>query len=399
MTTRAIVFAVAFGLAGVAGGPYAPAESSASSLVTVTRVPHNGIQPEVALDGRGVVHMLYFAGEPRTGNLFFVRSTDFGATFTAPVQVNSQNGSAIAAGTIRGGQLAIGRDGRVHIVWNGSETAVPRGPANPRTGRPSSPLLYARSNVDGTAFEAQRNVIRRSYSLDGGGSIAADQVGNVYAAWHANGLDDSDGEDRRRVWLARSQDDGATFSAEDPAWSETTGACGCCGLRLLAHGRNQLSLLYRSASGGTNRDMYLLGSSNSGQSFRGSRVHPWNIGTCPMTSMTIAAVNSRVVGAWETDGQIYFGDVDPVTARIFAPLRAPGSTIGRKHPRVAIGPRGTMLVVWTEGTTWARGGSLAWHVFDASGKPTGAAGATSGVPPWSFAAVVARPDGGFTIFY
>src|SRR5262245_44919829 len=91
--------------------------------VELVRVPHGGIQPEAALDVTGTLHLLYFAGEPRAGDLFYVRSTDYGKTFSTPVRVNSQQGSAIATGTIRGGQLAIGRGDRVHVVWNGSDEA------------------------------------------------------------------------------------------------------------------------------------------------------------------------------------------------------------------------------------------------------------------------------------
>src|SRR5215510_6431047 len=72
--------------------------------VVLVRVPGNGIQPEAVVDSRGTMHVLYFAGEPQAGDLFYVRSKDYGQTFSVPVRVNSQPGSAIAIGTIRGGQ-------------------------------------------------------------------------------------------------------------------------------------------------------------------------------------------------------------------------------------------------------------------------------------------------------
>src|SRR4051812_49337071 len=185
-----------------------------ATAVELVRVPHGGIQPEAALDGSGTLHLLYFAGEARAGDLFYVRSTDFGRTFSAPIRVNSQEGSAIATGTIRGGQLAIGRTGRVHVGWNGSDAARPRGLVNPESGKAEAPFLYSRSNANGTAFERQRNLTKQSYGVDGGGSIAADEDGHVYAAWHALPVDGANGEDQRRVWIARSGDDGATFAEE-----------------------------------------------------------------------------------------------------------------------------------------------------------------------------------------
>lgn len=363
------------------------------------RVPHEGIQPEVVVDARGVLHLLYFAGEAQTGNLFYLRSTDFGATFSSPVRVNSESGSAIATGTIRGGQLAVGRYGRVHVAWNGSDTATPRGLVNPAMGRPSAPFLYARSNADGTAFEPQRNLTHRSYGVDGGGSIAADERGDVYAAWHALAAGGGIGEDHRLVWMARSQDDGATFTEEEPVWREATGACGCCALRLLVAPSNALYLLYRSATALTHRDIYLLESKDQGRSFRGSEVQPWNIAACPMTSMSLTTSGSRVLGAWETAGQVYFGEIDRNAARIPRPVAAPGGAGSRKHPRLATNSTGDVLFVWTEGTAWARGGALAWHLFDAIGKPTLTQGTSPGVPVWSFAAPIARPDGSFVVLY
>jgi len=376
-----------------------PAAFPAATAITLERIPRGGIQPEGAADARGVTHLLYFAGEPAGGNLFYVRSTSAGAAFADAVRVNSQDGSAIATGTIRGGRLALGRDGRVHVGWNGSNSAVPQGLVNPAVGQPSAPFLYTRSNSAGTAFEPQRNLIQRGYALDGGGSVAADSAGRVFAAWHAFAAGGPDGEDRRGVWIARSTDDGATFNAEQPVWNEVTGACGCCGLTIFSAPSNALFLLYRAATANTHRDMYLLESNDQGRSFRGAAVHPWEISTCAMTSASLAASGSRVYGAWETAGQVYYGEVDTQAARIPRPVAAPGAGGTRKHPRLAATKTGDVLLVWTEGTSWARGGSLAWQLFDATGKPAAENGRAPGIPAWSFAAPVARPDGRFVIYY
>ena len=372
--------------------------TTARPVVQLLRVPGNGIQPEAVVDRRGVLHVLYFSGEARAGNLFYVRSTDFGVTFSNPVRVNSQEGSAIATGTIRGGQLAVGRDGRIHAAWNGSDSATPRGLVNPANDQPSAPFLYARSSRDEKVFEPQRNLTRRSYGIDGGGSIAADADGRVYAAWHALPVGGAAGEDHRLVWIARSEDDGATFAEEQPAWREQTGACGCCGMRLFAGASGTLYMLYRSATAMTHRDIYLLQSSDQGRSFIGSKVQLWEMGACPMTSMSLMSFGSRMLGAWETAGQVYFGATD-ANARIPSPIAAPGEAGTRKHPRLAANPNGDVLFAWTEGTAWARGGSVAWQMFDAAGRAMDVKGQATGVPVWSFAAPVARPDGGFVILY
>jgi hypothetical protein len=55
-------------------------------------------------------------------------------------------------------------------------------------------------------------------------------------------------------------------------------------------------------------------------------------------------------------------------------------------------------MVWTEGTGWARGGSLAWQLYDASGKVIGEKGTKPNVPACSFGAVVTKA-GGFVVLY
>src|SRR5579885_3071125 len=146
--------------------------------VNLIRVPNAGIQPQI-VEQDGVVHLIYFSGAPEKGDIYYVKSRDFGRTFSKPLRVNHTPGSAIAIGNIRGAQMAIGRGGRVHVAWNGSAAAEPRGPAG------ETPMLYARMNDRGTAFEPERNVIQQAYGLDGGGSIAADSKGDVYVFWHA----------------------------------------------------------------------------------------------------------------------------------------------------------------------------------------------------------------------
>jgi hypothetical protein len=117
-----------------------------------------------------------------------------------------------------------------------------------------------------------------------------------------------------------------------------------------------------------------------------------------MTSMSLTAGNPSFQ-AWETDGQVYFNSTaagDPPKA---PPVTKTGEAQRRKHPRLAIDRKGQVLMAWTEGTSWGRGGSLAWQVFGPDGRPTAVLGSLGGVPAWSFPAVVARADGGFTILY
>ena len=103
-----------------------------------------------------------------------------------------------------------------------------------------------------------------------------------------------------------------------------------------------------------------------------------------------------VTAAWETGGQVYWTHVIGGTSD---PIAAPGEGKVRKHPRLAVNEKGEVLLVWTEGTGWQKGGSLAYQIYDAAGKPTGETKQLPVIPTWSFAAAVPASDNSFSILY
>src|SRR5882724_6453369 len=87
-------------------------KQSQSPNISLVRIPNGGIQPQAIMERSGTLHLLYYSGDAAGGDLYYVKSDDDGRTWSAPLRVNSESGSAIAAGTIRGGQIAIGKNGR-----------------------------------------------------------------------------------------------------------------------------------------------------------------------------------------------------------------------------------------------------------------------------------------------
>src|SRR5262249_15888666 len=81
--------------------------AEAAPVVPLERVPNEGIQPQAAVDSAGIVHLIYFKGNPAAGDIFYVHRTLGSKDFSAPLRVNTEPGSAMAVGTIRGAQLAV----------------------------------------------------------------------------------------------------------------------------------------------------------------------------------------------------------------------------------------------------------------------------------------------------
>lgn len=263
-------------------------------------------------------------------------------------------------------------------------------------------MLYARLNDTGDAFEPERNLMLHSFGLDGGGSIGADHNGDVYVTWHGVARSEAkgtgkEGEARRRVWMTKSEDDGKTFSDETTLWAQETGACGCCGMKVFVDRNGDVFVLYRSATESVHRDVYFLYSTDHGRTFQGKLLHKWNVNACPMSSMDFAQNGDTLVCAWETGGQVYWTHTR--SRKTADPTAAPGQGKDRKHPRLAVNRRGEVLLVWTEGTGWQKGGSLAYQLYDPAGRPMLDAKESPGIPTWSFAAAAPTTDNGFSIFY
>ena len=165
---------------------------AAATELNLERVPENGLQPQVATQTDGTVHLVYLTGQPNGADIRYTRRTDADRNWQTPVTVNSIHHSAVATGTVRGAQIAVGKDGHVHIVWNGAAQDGDHARA---------PLYYTRK-VNGK-FEAQRVMNEGTLHLDGGASIAANRDGGVSIVWHAappNGKSEAD----RRIFLCLS---------------------------------------------------------------------------------------------------------------------------------------------------------------------------------------------------
>ena len=358
--------------------------SPVSPRVRIVALPDGGIQPHAVVDPAGTTHVLYFAGDPAGGDLYYFSVSNQTGKPSTPVPVNSVAGSALAAGSVRGGQLALGRNGRVHVAWHGSK---------PLAGTRHVPMWYSRSTGDGPAFEPQRVVSGSAAGLDGG-SVAADRSGQVAVAWHADGNRVGDGH--RTVYLATSANDGATFLSPAPATAAPVGACGCCGMRALFDRAGGLHVLYRAATDGKHRDTMWL-RPDLAIARAPVRVHPWDIEACPMTTYALVETADGLAAAWETAQQIYTADLNPATSTVSTPSPIPGRG-SRKHPSIAVNKSGDRLIAWTEGTAWKRGGTFAWRLTDRTGNQRAAEPNAGNVGVWGLVSAVAMPDGSFLIY-
>src|SRR5260370_40421348 len=120
--------------------------------------------------------------------------------------------------------------------------------------------------------------------------------------------------------------------------------------------------------------MTMLTSTDDGSTFRAARVDAWELNACPMSTAYLSEGGSLVLAAWEKAGQVYLEEIERDALKVPAILAAPGESASRKHPAGAANANGLVLLVWTEGTGWSKGGSPAGRGFDKAGKGTRAQG-------------------------
>jgi hypothetical protein len=241
--------------------------------VKVMRAPRGAEVPEVALDDRGVLHMVYgiatetgndYAGP---GNSYYVQSRDNGRTFTTPVQLNRPGDGWGGARMERGPKLALGKDGALHVVSLGNY-------------KKGGGVWYTRSTDDGKTFEPGRNLLDVQTGCDNA-TVAADTEGNVFVLWTDGRLGpDPQSPTAAPIFMARSNDNGKTFfKSEEVRHNHPGRACGCCRLESRVAGDGNLYIAFRGGYQSI-RDPYLLKGRKTANDFQAIRVSKdnWKFG-------------------------------------------------------------------------------------------------------------------------
>ncbi|MEZ7831530.1 MAG: hypothetical protein QMC06_08260 [Gammaproteobacteria bacterium] len=365
--------------------------SAAVAEIHIQETPDRGVQPRLTVDDSGNVHLLYFkkrlsAPSAREGNLYYRQYLPEQNRFGLPVKVSS-NAFDIRTFAIARASIAVGGEGRVHVVWY-----LPR----------DNQYFYTRSNIERSQFQAQQAVVEEfGEGLDAGADIAA--LGSQVAiVWGAGALSR---EYERTVYGRISTDSGATFSDELQMGNKDLGACACCSLATNFGDENELAIAYRSAIDGVGRHMQALTlqfadkAIQQGQYAELSKLQEWELSACPLSTNDItvdAQANQWLV--FETEGRI--NQLQLGTGIDAMPVAEPFIKTRQKNPAVAINNEGDRLIVWGEAISQTRGGRLNMHLFadDGSDKNAGFTEEVS-IPKFSFPAAAVLPSGDFLVLY
>jgi hypothetical protein len=363
-------------LAGIPGAAHATDSTVRQPQVHVVSTPADSFVPDVVMDGKGVVHMVY----ARNRNAEYVRSSDNGATWSKPVIVNAEGTVEFKMGE-RGPKLALGRDRTINVVWvdcwaPGVKTYV----------------RHARS-LDGGASFGSRTTVSSMPGVDGV-TVAADGAGHVLAFWHVNVPPQSVIPSATRLQMARSDDDGATFGYGEPIRVDNLGtlACSMCMMRARVGTDGDVSLAFRSAEGNV-RDFYVLKGKPNENRFTAHRVNRdnWFLKSCPMCGPELTVgPDGRQYCAFMSRHRVYWSVSDESTTAFQLHVPTPAPEDDEIYPTAVANRAGFVLLVWQVGPMSVTGNAtVKWACYDRSAKSTGQQGTagttTSGTKATAFA--------------
>jgi hypothetical protein len=372
--------------------------------------------PSISADGRFVALVWAATRDGRT-DVHASTSRDGGRTFGSPVRVNDVTGQANVNGEQPPRVTLVPRAGRepsVVVVWTGKVAAGTR-------------LFWSRSDDGGRSFGAAAVVP----GSDGAGnrgweSIATDREGRVVAIWldhrelassagaaaaghdhAAHGTSSASAEDG----VARAQLSKLYFARLDAAGSAralTGGVCYCCKTSLVVGADGAMAVAWRHVYPGQMRDIAFTISRDGGRSFSlPVRVSEdrWSIDGCPENgpAATLDAEGAVHVvwptlvagsrpGSEGTPALFYAMSRD---GRSFGPRRRLPTEGTPRHPQIAFGPNGSVVITWDEGEAGLRRVVTATGVSD-GGAPRLSRRVLSATGLATYP-VVARADGGFVL--
>ena len=315
----------------------------------VAPLPAGGSVPDAEVDENGVIHVAFLSG----GDVLYIRSKDEGETFTQPIRVNTEAGFA-SGGRFRGPDLAIGRNGKVHVVWYN---------AGYQQERPHDEwgVMYSRLYEKTMRFEKARNLNKRPSDNF---SLAADSTGRVAVIWMAG-----------KIYASLSDDGGTEFAAPTDLGFDP---CECCGSRATYARDGSLVVLYRDKTDNL-RDTNVATLATGAAKWRNRVISetPWPITSCPMTGSFLGESRAGIAAAWETNGQIFF--------RV---------GLGAETKEVRAAEKGRFPVVLTSGGTtlvaWKDDKRLEWQVFGSDTSAVGNQGSHAGTNSDRPAGVIAK---------
>ena len=328
-----------------------------NSTVNIIQAPAGSLVPDVFMDNNGVLHMVYAKNQ----NAYYIRSTDNGSTFTAPVKVNSSGSVEDKMGE-RGPKISVGSDGVIHVAWMDLwATGV------------NTYARYSRSINGGVSFEAAK-AVSTTTGIDGV-TVAADGNNHVVVFWHVNAPAQSAIPAATWLHMARSANNGVSFSADTNLLitNHSGLACTMCMTRARFGTGGKIYLGFRSAVDSI-RDFYVLKGNAGSNNFTAVRVNTdnWKLDYCPMNGPELQICQGKQYCAFMSSNHVYWAVSDSNVTVFTKHVATPLNETDEIYPTSVANNSGKVLMVWQVGPmSVSDSATVKYAVYNTNGTFTG----------------------------
>ena len=241
-----------------------------------------GQQPNVSIDSKGIVGMVYGDGE----KIYCITSADNGLTFSKPVLVGEV--ARMHLGHTRGPQIAASKN--YSLI-----TAIDK------SGNIHS---YKLNHLNKTWVRTGNTNDISGIAVEGLMALTADNEDNFYAVWLDIRI-----EKKNNIFFSSLNGRSAKWSSNLMVYKSPDGhVCECCKPNI-SYTNNRLVIGFRNWLMGS-RDIYYTVSTNQGKTFsvaKKSGTDTWRLNACPMDGGGLAINGNGITStAWRRNSDVYF---------------------------------------------------------------------------------------------
>ncbi|HEV8113621.1 MAG TPA: sialidase family protein [Planctomycetota bacterium] len=229
------------------------------------------------------------------------------------------------------GTLALGmrRGPRIAVL---GESVIVTAIASEAAGARDADLLCWRSTDEGTSWsEAHRVNEAAGAAREGLHAMASGPASDLFCAW----IDLAQGSPR--ICGSASLDAGATWSPTRVVFGDSARICPCCHPSVAIDGTGRVHVMWRGVQDGA-RDMWIAQSEDHGATFSAPTKigqGTWKLDACPMDGGGLASALGRTMTVWRRDAEIFQAEASGTEV-----------SLGRgEQPAIALGAGG-FCAVW-----------------------------------------------------
>ena len=286
-----------------------------STPQNLSNSPAGSSSPQIAVDS-GNINVVWVDNTPSNYQIFFSGSIDGGATFSTPKNISNDPRGADYP------YMTVDSDDNINVAWVVSPRVVP------------SIIFFSRSSDGGVTFSPP---IALSTKPSRGPLVAVDSAGNINVAW----IEGNNGP--VQVIFSRSSDGGATFTAPKViSWPSEADL----GLQMALDSKGNISAVWYTQPYG---NVYLSRSSDGGATFSRTTITNNTGPNGPQAPQIAIDSSDNINVVWNDRGDIFFSLSSDGGATFSTPQNL-SNDLRASAPRIATDPSGNINVVWQDNT-------------------------------------------------